>query len=157
MTIPNLIICRLLKIDDTLLVLILPFVMSVYNVFLMRQQFYNLPDELEEAAILDGAGPLKIFFKISLPLVTPMMVVLGITTFMWNYNNFLWTLVAIQSPENFTLARSLGDLVSAGSSNPSMYPIMLAGSVLVSLPLVIIFFALQKYIVGGLSSGAVKG
>ncbi len=157
MTIPNLIICRLLKIDDTLLVLILPFVMSVYNVFLMRQQFYNLPDELEEAAILDGAGPLKIFFKISLPLVTPMMVVLGITTFMWNYNNFLWTLVAIQSPENFTLARSLGDLVSAGSSNPAMYPIMLAGSVLVSLPLVIIFFALQKYIVGGLSSGAVKG
>lgn len=157
MTIPNLLICRLLKIDDTLLVLILPFIMSVYNVFLMRQQFYNLPDELEEAAILDGAGPFKIFFKISLPLVTPMMVVLGITTFMWNYNNFLWTLVAIQSPENFTLARSLGDLVSAGGSNPSMYPIMLAGSVLVSLPLVIIFFALQKYIVGGLSSGAVKG
>ncbi len=157
MTIPNLLICRLLKIDDTLLVLILPFVMSIYNVFLMRQQFYNLPDELEEAAILDGAGPLKIFFRISLPLVTPMMVVLGITTFMWNYNNFLWTLVSIQSPENFTLARSLGDLVSAGGSNPSMYPIMLAGSVLVSLPLVIIFFALQKYIVGGLTTGAVKG
>ena len=72
--------------------------MSVYNVFLMRQQFYNLPDELEEAAILDGAGPFKIFFKISLPLVTPMMVVLGITTFMWNYNNFLWTLLRSSPP-----------------------------------------------------------
>ena len=137
MTIPNLIICRLLGIDDTLLVLILPFTMSVYNVFLMRQQFYNLPKELEEAAILDGAGPFRIFFQVSLPLVTPMLVVLGITTFMRNYNNFLWTLVSLQSPENFTLARSLGDLVSAGNSNPSFYPIMLAGSVIVSLPLVI--------------------
>jgi len=156
MTIPNLIICRLLGIDDTLLVLILPFTMSVYNVFLMRQQFYNLPKELEEAAILDGAGPFRIFFQVSLPLVTPMLVVLGITTFMWNYNNFLWTLVSLQSPENFTLARSLGDLVSAGNSNPSFYPIMLAGSVIVSLPLVIIFFVLQKYIIGGLSAGAVK-
>lgn len=156
MTIPNLIICRLLGIDDTLLVLILPFTMSVYNVFLMRQQFYNLPKDLEEAAIIDGAGPLRIFFQVSLPLVTPMLVVLGITTFMWNYNNFLWTLVSLQSPENFTLARSLGDLVSAGGSNPSFYPIMLAGSVIVSLPLVIIFFVLQKYIIGGLSVGAVK-
>ncbi len=156
MTIPNLIICRLLGIDDTLLVLILPFTMSIYNVFLMRQQFYNLPKDLEEAAIIDGAGPLTIFFKVSLPLVTPMLVVLGITTFMWNYNNFLWTLVSLQSPENFTLARSLGDLVSAGGSNPSFYPIMLAGSVIVSLPLVIIFFVLQKYIIGGLSAGAVK-
>lgn len=137
MTIPNLIICRLLGIDDTLLVLILPFTMSVYNVFLMRQQFYILPKELEEAAILDGAGPFRIFFQVSLPLVTPMLVVLGITTFMRNYNNFLWTLVSLQSPENFTLARSLGDLVSAGNSNPSFYPIMLAGSVIVSLPLVI--------------------
>lgn len=95
MTIPNLIICRLLGIDDTLLVLILPFTMSVYNVFLMRQQFYNLPKELEEAAILDGAGPFRIFFQVSLPLVTPMLVVLGITTFMRNYNNFLWTLVSL--------------------------------------------------------------
>jgi ABC-type glycerol-3-phosphate transport system permease component len=85
-----------------------------------------------------------------------MLVVLGITTFMRNYNNFLWTLVSLQSPENFTLARSLGDLVSAGNSNPSFYPIMLAGSVIVSLPLVIIFFVLQKYIIGGLSAGAVK-
>lgn len=156
MTIPNLIICRLLGIDDTLLVLIFPFVMSIYNVFLMRQQFYSISKEIEEAAIIDGANDFTIFFKICLPLVSPMLVVLGITTFMWNYNNFMWSLVSVQSSEYFTLARALGDLVASGSNNPSMYPQMLAGSVIVSLPLILIFFILQKYIIQGVSDGGVK-
>jgi len=157
MTIPNLLICRFLKIDDSLMVLIFPFIMSVYNVFLMRQQFYSLPKEIEEAATVDGAGPFRIFFQISLPLVAPMLVVLGITTFMWNYNNFMWSLVAVQSSEYFTLARSLGDLVSAGTGEASLYPVMLAGSVIVSLPLILIFFVAQKYILGGMTEGGVKG
>lgn len=156
MTIPNLIISRTIMIDDTLLVLILPFIMSVYNVFLMRQQFLGLNKEIEEAAIMDGAGHFRIFFTIALPLVSPMLVVLGITTFMWNYNNFMWALVATQSEEVFTLARSLGELISAGQNNPSMYPQMLAGSVIVSTPLIIIFFALQKYILKGINIGGVK-
>lgn len=156
MTIPNLIISRTIMIDDTLLVLILPFIMSVYNVFLMRQQFLGLNKEIEEAAIMDGAGHFRIFFTIALPLVSPMLVVLGITTFMWNYNNFMWALVATQSEEVFTLARSLGELISAGQNNPSMYPQMLAGSVIVSAPLIIIFFALQKYILKGINIGGVK-
>jgi len=156
MTIPNLIISRTIMIDNTLLVLILPFIMSVYNVFLMRQQFLGLNKEIEEAAIMDGAGHFRIFFTIALPLVSPMLVVLGITTFMWNYNNFMWALVATQSEEVFTLARSLGELISAGQNNPSMYPQMLAGSVIVSAPLIIIFFALQKYILKGINIGGVK-
>lgn len=156
MTIPNLIISRTIMIDDTLLVLILPFIMSVYNVFLMRQQFLGLNKEIEEAAIMDGASHFRIFFTIALPLVSPMLVVLGITTFMWNYNNFMWALVATQSEEVFTLARSLGELISAGQNNPSMYPQMLAGSVIVSAPLIVIFFALQKYILKGINIGGVK-
>jgi len=156
MTIPNLIISRTLLIDDTLIVLILPFVMSIYNVFLMRQQFLGINKEIEEAAIMDGAGHFRIFFTIALPLVSPMLVVLGITTFMWNYNNFMWALVSTQSAEVFTLARSLGSLISAGQNNPSMYPQMLAGSVIVSAPLIIIFFALQKYVLKGINVGGVK-
>ena len=156
MTIPNLIISRTMMIDDTLLVLILPFVMSIYNVFLMRQQFIGINKEIEEAAIIDGAGHFRIFFTIALPMVSPMLVVLGITTFMWNYNNFMWALVSTQSPDVFTLARSLGSLISAGQNNPSMYPQMLAGSVIVSAPLIIIFFALQKFVLQGINIGAVK-
>ena len=156
MTIPNLIISRTLLIDDTLIVLILPFIMSIYNVFLMRQQFLGLNKEIEEAAVMDGAGHFRIFFTIALPLVSPMLVVLGITTFMWNYNNFMWALVATQSPDVFTLARSLGSLISAGQNNPSMYPQMLAGSVIVSAPLIIIFFALQRFVLQGINIGGVK-
>ena len=156
MTIPNLIISRTLLIDDTLIVLILPFIMSIYNVFLMRQQFLGLNKEIEEAAIMDGAGHFRIFFTIALPLVSPMLVVLGITTFMWNYNNFMWALVATQSPDVFTLARSLGSLISAGQNNPSMYPQMLAGSVIVSAPLIVIFFALQRFVIQGINIGGVK-
>lgn len=157
MMIPNLIIVRGLTIDNTLLALILPFVMSVYNIFLLRQQFYALSTEVEEAASIDGASRIQRFFIIALPLVTPMLVVLGITTFMWNYNNYLWPLVAANAPEVKTLAVSLGDLVVAGRDNVLYYPTMLAGSVIVSAPLIVIFFFLQRYIIGGISAGAVKG
>ncbi len=157
MLIPNYIIINKLGMYDTLFALICPYVMSVYNIFLMRQQFFAVSRELEEAAELDGAGLFRIFAVIALPLVTPMLVVLGITTFMWNYNNFLWPLVATQSESVFTLARSLGSLVSAGSNNVNLYPVMLAGSVVVSLPMIVVFFLLQKYIIGGISVGAVKG
>lgn len=157
MTIPNLIICQVLGIIDTIWVLILPFIMSMYNVFLMRQQFLSLSKDLEEAAEMDGAGPIRIFFTICLPLVSPMLVVLGITTFMWNYNNFMWTIMAIPTNTGiWTLARTLGDLFSAGSSDWNRYPQMLAGSVITSLPLIIIFFFLQRYILEGVSLGGVK-
>ena len=157
MLIPNYIIINELGMYDTLFALICPYIMSVYNIFLMRQQFFAVSKELDEAAELDGAGLFRTFVVIALPLVTPMLVVLGITTFMWNYNNFMWPLVATQSESVFTLARSLGSLVSAGSNNVNLYPVMLAGAVIVSLPMIVVFFVLQKYIIGGISGGAVKG
>lgn len=156
MMIPNLIICREMGIYDSLWALMLPFAMSIYNVFLMRQHFYSFSRELEEAAMIDGAGRLQTFFRIALPMASPMLIVTGVTTFMWNYNNFLWPLVATSSEENYTLAMGLGSLIAAGSSNPEIYPVMLAGSVILSVPMIIMFFICQKYIIGGISAGAVK-
>lgn len=156
MMIPNLIICREMGIYDSLWALILPFAMSIYNVFLMRQHFYSFSRELEEAAMIDGAGRLQTFFRIALPMASPMLIVTGVTTFMWNYNNFLWPLVATSSDENRTLALGLGSLIAAGSGNPEIYPVMLAGSVVLSVPMIILFFVCQKYIIGGISAGAVK-
>lgn len=157
MLIPNFIIVNGLGLFDSLLALILPFLMSVYNIFLLRQQFLALEKEIEEAASIDGAGYFTIFFKICLPIVKPMLIVLGISTFMWNYNNFLWPLLVLQNEENFTLAISLGNLMYNGSSNVQMFPIMLAGAVMVSAPMIIVFFCLQRYILGGTMAGAVKG
>lgn len=157
MLIPNFIIINSMGLYDNLLALILPFLMSVYNIFLLRQQFLAVEKEIEEAASIDGAGYFTIFFKICLPIVKPMLIVLGISTFMWNYNNFLWPLLVLDSDTNFTLAISLGNLMYNGSANTQMFPVMLAGAVMVSAPMIIAFFCLQKYILGGTMAGAVKG
>lgn len=157
MLIPNFIIINNLGLYDNLLALILPFLMSVYNVFLLRQQFLAVEKEIEEAAFIDGAGYFTVFFKICLPIVNPMLIVLGISTFMWNYNNFLWPLLVLDSESSFTLAISLGMLMYNGSANVQMFPVMLAGAVMVSAPMIIVFFCLQKYILGGTMAGAVKG
>lgn len=157
MLVPNFIIVNKLGMFDSLTALIFPFLMSVYNIFLLRQQFLAVEKEIEEAAFIDGAGYFRVFFKVCLPIVKPTLIVLGITTFMWNYNNFLWPLIALNSSSNYTLAISLGNLMVNGSTDTSMYPVMLAGAVMVSAPMIIAFFFLQKYILGGTMDGAVKG
>jgi ABC-type glycerol-3-phosphate transport system permease component len=157
MLVPNMIIITQLGMYDSLAALVVPFAMSVYNIFLMRQTFLGFPRELEEAASIDGAGTFRIFWRIALPLARPMLVVLGIMTFMWNYNSFLWPLVVIQSPENDTLAKGLGALVSASATNAELYPVMLAGAVVVAVPLIVLFLIFQRFIVRGISAGAVKG
>lgn len=157
MLVPNMIIVTQLNLYDTLAALILPFAMSVYNIFLMRQTFLGFPRELEEAAVLDGASAFRVFRSVAMPLARPTLVVLGIMTFMWNYNNFMWPLVVIQSPENNTLALGLGSLVSASATNAELYPVMLAGAVIVALPLIVLFLIFQRFIVKGIAAGAVKG
>lgn len=157
MLVPNFIIVNKLGMFDSLTALIFPFLMSVYNIFLLRQQFLAVEKEIEEAAFIDGAGYFRVFFKVCLPIVKPTLIVLGITTFMWNYNNFLWPLIALNDESNYTLAISLGTLMVNGSVDSTMYPVMLAGAVMVSAPMIIAFFFLQKYILGGTMDGAVKG
>ena len=157
MLVPNMITITKLGLYDTLPALIVPFAMSVYNIFLMRQTFLGFPRELEEAAIIDGAGTFRVFWTIALPLARPTLVVLGIMTFIWNYNSFLWPLVVIQSPENDTLALGLGKLVSASATNAELYPVMLAGAVIVAVPLIVIFLVFQRFIVKGIGAGAIKG
>jgi len=157
MLVPNMIIITRLGLYDSLAALVIPFAMSVYNIFLMRQTFLGFPRELEEAAAIDGASAFRIYWTIALPLARPMLVVLGILTFMWNYNSFLWPLVVIQSPENDTLAKGLGSLVSASATNAELYPVMLAGAVIVAVPLILIFLVFQRFIVKGIAAGAVKG
>lgn len=153
MLVPNYLICDYLGITDDLLALMLPFLMSIYNIFLLRQQFLAVDKEIEEAARIDGAGAFRIYFRIVLPLVKPMLVVLGITTFMWNYSNYLWPYIVNTDPELRTLSTSLAELMGADYD----LTVKLAGAVIVSAPMIIIFFILQKYIVGGTMAGAVKG
>ena len=153
MLVPNYLICDFLGVTDSLSALILPFLMSVYNIFLLRQQFIAVDKEIEEAAKIEGAGVFRIYFRIILPLVKPMLIVLGITTFMWNYSNYLWPYIVNSDPSLRTLSTSLAELMGTDYD----LTVQLAGAVIGSAPMIIVFFILQKYIIGGTMAGAVKG
>jgi multiple sugar transport system permease protein len=124
-----------------------------FGLFFMRQAFLAQPKELEEAAYIDGAGHVTIFFKVMLPLTAPSLVTLAILTFQGAWNEFFWPLLLLQSPEKFTLSQGLALFTSQFETQ---WPALMAGTVLATIPIVIIFVALQKYFVSGLGAGAVK-
>jgi multiple sugar transport system permease protein len=134
--------------------LILPFLVTPLGVFLMRQFIMGLPDELIEAARIDGAGEWRIFSRVIMPLCGPALATLGILTFLSSWNNFLWPLVVAQSEDKYTLPVALA-LVSVGQ-NATRYGLLLAGSVVVILPVIALFVALQRYFVQGIATTGIK-
>lgn len=134
--------------------LILPFITAPLGVFLMRQFILGIPDALLEAARIDGAGELRIFARIVMPLCGPPLATLGILTFLTSWNNFLWPLVAAQSEDRYTLPVALS-LYSTGQ-NATNYGLLLAGSVLVIVPILLLFVALQRYFIQGVATTGLK-
>jgi multiple sugar transport system permease protein len=134
--------------------LILPFLVTPLGVFLMRQFISGLPDELIEAARIDGAGEWRIFARVIMPLCGPALATLGILTFLSSWNNFLWPLVVAQSEERYTLPVALA-LYSIGQ-NATRYGLLLAGSVVVIVPVIVLFVALQRYFVQGIATTGIK-
>ena len=128
---------------DTYPALFLPFLTSPMGVFLMRQFILGIPDELIEAAKLDGANDFRIFARIVMPLCGAPLATLGILTFLSSWNGFLWPLVAAQSDDKYTLPVALA-LFSTGQ-NATDYALLLAGSVLVVGPIVLVFICLQRF------------
>ena len=141
-------------LTNTLAGMILPFLAAPFGVFLMRQFISGLPDELIAAARVDGAGELRIFFSIILPLCGPALATLGIITFLTSWNNFLWPLVVAQTEDKFTLPVALA-LYSVGQ-NATKYGLLLAGAVAVVIPVIVVFLALQRYIMQGISMTGIK-
>lgn len=134
--------------------LILPFITAPIGVFLMRQFMLGIPDALLEAARLDGAGEWKIFSRIVMPLCGPPLATLGILTFLSSWNNFLWPLVAAQTQEMYTLPVALS-LYSTGQ-NATNYGLLLAGSVLVIAPILLLFVFLQRWFIRGVATTGLK-
>ena len=152
--VPLFVMVSRLGLVNTYAALILPFLVSPLGVFLMRQFMMGIPDSLIEAARIDGAGELRTFIRIVLPLCGPPLATLGILTFLGSWNNFLWPLVAAQSADKFTLPVALS-LFSTGQ-NATDYGLLLAGSVLVIAPIVLLFVALQRYFIQGVAATGIK-
>jgi multiple sugar transport system permease protein len=134
--------------------LILPWLASPFGVFLMRQFILGLPDDLIHAARVDGAGEWRIFARVILPLCGPALATLGILTFLGSWNNFLWPLVVAQSEDKYTLPVALA--LYAIGENSTRYGLLMAGSVAIIVPILIVFVALQRYFVQGIAMTGLK-
>lgn len=152
--VPLFVLVTNLGLSNTLTGMFLPFLAGPFGVFLMRQYIGGLPDELIQAARVDGAGELGIFFRVILPLCGPAMASLGILTFLTSWNNFLWPLVVAQTEEKYTLPVALA-LYSVGQ-NATKYGLLLAGSVVVVLPVIAVFLVLQRRIIQGVAMTGIK-
>jgi putative chitobiose transport system permease protein len=134
--------------------LVLPTSVSAFGIFLLRQAFLAVPKELEEAVLIDGGSPFDIWWKIMIPLSRPAIATLAIFTFVGSWGDFLWPLIVLKEPELYTLPVGVAFLAGTFSAN---WRLIAAGSVLAVLPIVAFFLLLQRYFIGGATSGAVKG
>jgi multiple sugar transport system permease protein len=134
--------------------LILPFLVGAFGVFLMRQFIAGLPDELLDAARVDGAGEHYIFWRIILPLCGPALATLGILTFLGSWNSFLWPLVVATSDTMYTLPVAIA-LFATGQQETNI-ALLMAGSVVVIVPVLIVFIALQRYFTQGIAMTGIK-
>jgi multiple sugar transport system permease protein len=152
--VPLFVMVTRMHLSNTLLGMILPFLAGPFGVFLMRQFISSLPDELIQAARIDGAGELRIFFSVILPLCGPALATLGILTFLTSWNNFLWPLVIAQTEDKYTLPVALA-LYSVGQ-NATQFGLLLAGAVVVVVPVLAIFLVLQRHIMQGIAMTGIK-
>jgi multiple sugar transport system permease protein len=152
--VPQFVLVSNLGLTNTYAGLVLPFLAGPFGVFLMRQYLLSIPDDLIEAARVDGAGEFRIFWRVVLPLCRPALATLGILTFLASWNNFLWPLVVATTEDKYTLPVALA-LYSVGQ-NRIDYGLLLAGAVVVVLPALIVFLILQRHFLRGIATTGLK-
>ncbi|GHF14599.1 sugar ABC transporter permease [Streptomyces spiralis] len=154
---PLYVLMNKLNLIDTYAGLVLPFAAGAFGVFLMRQFMQSIPDELLEAARIDGAGEWYIFWRIVLPLVKPALATLTIFTFLGSWNNFVWPLIATNDPGKYTLPVALATFANdpnrtVGGGNG----MLMAGSLLIVLPVLAVFAVLQRHFTQGIATAGLK-
>jgi multiple sugar transport system permease protein len=152
--IPTFLIVRHLGLIDNITALIVPNLASAFGIFMLRQFFRTLPIELEEAARIDGCSRLGVLVKIVLPLSGPALSTLALITLLWTWNDFLWPLVAINTPSHMTLQVGLSTFQGA---HQTQWTVLMAGNTLALLPLIAAFVVTQKSFVRSIAGSGLKG
>jgi multiple sugar transport system permease protein len=152
--VPNFLTVSALGLLNNYAGVIMPALAGVFGVFFMRQFFESLPRELEEAAYIDGATRVQTFWFIALPLAKPALATLGIITFLSSWNDFLWPLLILKDRNLLTLPPGLSQLQGAFTSE---YGQMMAGAVITSIPVLVLYLLLQRYIVESVQTTGLKG
>jgi multiple sugar transport system permease protein len=155
--IPKFLVLNQLGIYDSYAGLILPLIADATGVFIMKQFFESVPPDVAEAARVDGASIFRTYWSVVLPMARPALITLTILAFQGSWNEFPHTVVAVQSPELFTLPRGLADLVAGSLGKGTQYPLKLGAALLATIPVAVLFVIFQRYFVRGTREGAIKG
>ncbi|GAA1624285.1 carbohydrate ABC transporter permease [Kribbella alba] len=153
LVVPLFIEMKTLNLQDTYFALLAPTIASAFGVFLLRQAVTAVPMELDEAATIDGAGHLRIFTTIVLPLIRPALATVAVFAFMGSWNSFLWPLVVIRSPELMTLPLGLSTLQGQFTTQ---WDVVMAGSVVSIVPIAIVYLLAQRHIIAGVAHTGIK-
>ncbi len=151
---PLFILMRQLHLVDSFAAVVIPSMASVFGIFLIRQYVLGIPDELLDAARVDGASELRIYWSVILPLAAPVLVTLAIFVFMSAWNDFMWPLIVLTDNAKYTLPVGLANLSGEHVQDTEL---MMAAAVVTLLPVLLLFVSLQRYYLRGITSGAVKG
>lgn len=150
----TLLVTRGLSLQDTVLGVVLPQAVSIVSILVMRQAFVGIPDEIEEAATMDGAGPIRIFRSIMLPSVRSSLAVVAVLGFLDSWDQFLWPLVILSDPDKYPVNVGVQFLSGAFSADQR---VISAAAVIVMVPPLLVYFLMQKQVFTGLAEGALKG
>ena len=148
-------VSRIFHLNDTLWALIIPGLATAFGTFLLRQYFMGIPDDFEEAALVEGANQWQIFHKIYLPLASPGLAILAVLTFNAKWNDYFTPLIFMNTKERFPITLGIVDL--QGYMATGSISVVLAGIVLSTIPVIIIYILGQRYLIQGLMVGGLKG
>jgi multiple sugar transport system permease protein len=148
-------VSRVFHFNDTLFALIIPALATAFGTFLLRQSFMGIPDDFEEAALVEGANQWQIFRQIHLPLASPGLAILAVLTFNAKWNDYFTPLIFMNTKERFPITLGIVDL--QGYMATGSISVVLAGIVLSTIPVIIIYILGQRYLVEGLMMGGLKG
>lgn len=151
---PMFLLLRQMGLINTLFGAMIPVLAPIYGIFLVRQYALSIPDDLLDAARLDGAGEFRIFRSIVLPTIAPVLVTLGVFTFLSAWNDFMWPLIVLSDDARYTLPVALANLAGEHVLDVEL---MMGGAVVTVLPVFIAFLFLQRYYIQGIMAGSVKG
>ena len=151
---PMFLLLREMGLVNTYMGVVIPYLASVLGIFMIRQYVLGVPDELLDAARVDGAGEFRIFWTIVVPVIKPILVTFAAFTFLSAWNDFMWPLIVLSDSANYTLPVALANLVGEHVQDTEL---MMAGSVLTLLPVMIVFLVFQRAYIRGIMSGSVKG
>lgn len=152
--VPMFLVVQDIGLDDTYFGIFLPWVADAFIIFLLRQHFLEIPDDLQDAAIIDGCTPFQIYWKVFLPNIRPALVSAGFIKFIYSWDAYIWPLIVTRDPDKAVVAIAIARLFT---DQDILWEFVFAGSFLATIPVVLLFLFLQRYYVQGIATTGIRG